>query len=115
MSKFQVAFNLDLSQVAPEALMGPEPIDLEVVKEAVSAMLLSQARKAARDKLHEIRRDVGMDSDVKIIQMSEQIRKVMITLMAEANMTVTQLRDDVEISTELPFERNYQEDQRRVA
>lgn len=115
MSKFKVAFNLDLAQIAPEALMGPGEVSLETVEEVVSAMFLSQARKAAKDKLHAIRRDSEMDSDVKVIQMSEQIRKMMITLMAEANMSVERLDDSVEISTELPFERSYREAQRQAA
>lgn len=115
MSKFKVAFNLDLAQIAPEALMGPGEVSLDTVEQVVSAMLLSQARKAAKDRLHAIRKDVAMDSDVKVIQMSEQIRNMMITLMAEANMTVEKLDDSVAISTELPFEKSYNEEQRRAA
>lgn len=115
MSKFKVAFNLDLSQIAPEALMGPGEVSLDTIQEVVAKMLLSQARKAAKDKLHSVRRDATMDPDVKVIQMADQIRKMMITLMAEANMSVEKISDDTVISTELPFEKNYREEQERHA
>ena len=115
MSKFKVAFNLDLSQIAPEALMGPGEVPLETVEDVVTTMFINEARRAAKDKLHEIRRDQSMDADVKVIKMSEQIRKMMITLMAQANMSVERISDNVEISTELPFERSYSDEQRRAA
>lgn len=109
MSKFKVAFNLDLAQIAPETLMqlGSKDVPLKTVSDVVATMLLGQARKSAKDKLHSIRLDSNIDPDVKIIKMSEQIRNMMITLMAESNMSVERLDDSVEIYTELPFERNY--------
>ena len=115
MSKFKVAFNLDLTQIAPEALMGSGEVPLSTVEDVVTTMFINEARRAAKDKLHDIRKDQMMDSDVKVIKMAEQIRKMMITLMAEANMTVERIADDVEISTELPFERAYGENQRYAA
>lgn len=115
MSKFKVSFNLDLTQIAPEALMGPGNVASSVVEDVVTTMFINEARKAAKDELHRIRRDQTMDADVKVIKMSEQIRKMMITLMAQANMTVEPIGDDVEISTELPFERSYGEESRRAA
>lgn len=105
MSKFKVAFSLDLTQIAPEVGLSQKGESLEEIQEVIASMFLVQTRKAARDKLHEIRCDTSLDSDVKIIQMSEQIRKMMFTLMAEANMSVERLDESVEISTELPFEK----------
>jgi hypothetical protein len=114
-SKFKVSFNLDLTQIAPEMLMGPTPVGTDVVEDVVTRMFINEARRAAKDELHRIRRDQAMDADVKVIKMSEQIRKMMITLMAQANMSVEAIGDDVEISTELPFEKAYDEDVRRAA
>ena len=115
MSKFKVSFNLDLSQIAPEALMGPGEVDLSVVEDVVTRMFINEARRAAKGELHKIRRDTMLDPDVKIIKMSEQIRRMMITLMAQANMSVERIADSVEISTELPFEKTYSEESRQVA
>lgn len=115
MSKFKVEFNLDLTQIAPEALEQTEEVSLDVVSQTVGRMLLQQARKAAKDRIHQIRRDANLDPDVKVIQMSEQLRHMMLTLMAEANLKIERLSDDVEILTELPFEQNYQEDIQQAA
>lgn len=95
--------------------MGPGEVKPSVVEDVVTRMFINEARRASKEQLHAIRRDQTMDADVKVIKMSEQIRKMMITLMAQANMTVTRISDDTVISTELPFERTYAEEQRRAA
>jgi hypothetical protein len=114
-SKFKVEFNLDLTQIAPEAVEETGEISLAAVSQTVSKMLLQQARKAAKDRMHQIRRDPNLDADVKVIQMSEQVRNMMLTLMAEANLKVERLCDEVEILTELPFEQNYKDDIQQAA
>jgi len=90
--------------------MGPEDATVAEVQEVVTKMLINEARRAAKEELHRIRRDQTMDADVKVIKMSEQIRKMMITLMAQANMTVKQISSNTHISTELPFEDAYNGD-----
>lgn len=107
MSKFKVSMDLDLTQIAPEALMGPEPVPLSVVEDVFTDMLINEARKASRDSYQKLRRDQDMDPDVKAIKMAEHIRKMMLTLMAQANLSVERLDDSTTILTQLPFEKNY--------
>lgn len=106
MSKFRVAFDVDLTNIAPELSVGSEDVEA-TVSNMVSEMLLSQARAHAREELHKVRKDTSIDSDVKVLKMGEQLRKIMLTLMAEANLKIQPLPNDVVIHRELPFEREY--------
>lgn len=114
MSKFRIVMDMDFGQIAPEAV-GSGPADLETIREVFTAAVINPARSQSKADLHKIRTDADMDMDVKAIRMAEHLRKIMATLMAEANLQVQRLPADHEISTELPFERRYQEDSRRAA
>lgn len=102
MSKFRVAFNVDLSQIAPDA-----GVSAEAAADAVRALLLKEARANARNELHSIRLDPELDHEVRVIKMAEQMRKLMLTLMAEANLEIDPLSEETPIETELPFEKEY--------
>lgn len=70
--------------------------------------IINAARRQNRDELYEVRNSTDIqDSDVKTIKMAEKLRGMMLGVMAEANMTVTELPADTIINTELPFERKY--------
>jgi hypothetical protein len=105
-SKYRVAFNLDLAQIAP-SLDAKDPSE-RAAAEVVTTMLINAARLNAKDELQKVRRDPSLESDVKVIRMAEQMRKMMLTLMAEANLEVTHLANDTVISTKLPFEEGYE-------
>lgn len=106
MSKFRVAFDLDLTDIAPE--IATEQQDMKATVEGVvTSMLLSQARTKAREELHQVRKDPSLDNEVRTIKMGEQLRKIMLTLMAEANLNIEPLPAHTTIQRELPFERNY--------
>lgn len=111
MTKFRIAMDMDFADLAPELLKGSEA-DQEVVREAFTSMLIRGARANAKRELHDIRKDAVMDMDVKAIRMAEQLRKIMSTLMAEANLTVAPLDASTPISTTLPFEERYEEHRR---
>lgn len=102
-SKFNVSFNFDLKDVAP----GLYPvIGAELAEKVVVDFLITAARKQMKTDLYEIRNStVIQDSDVKTIKMAEKLRGMMLGIMAEANMTVTELPADTIIITEMPFER----------
>jgi hypothetical protein len=107
-SKVKVSFNLDLSQIAPEVLLDASVSLNEGTQEAVTKLLLRGARKTAKDELRKLHRDAVIDADVKVIKTAELMRKIMFTLMAEANMEVEELPESTEIQTQLPFEREYE-------
>ena len=106
-SKFEVLFNVDVSHIAPEMLRGQAEPTADAVKEVITTMLIENARARSKAEFHKIRRDTVMDSEVKTIRMAEQLRSMMLSLMAQANLSVRQIADDVDIQTELPFERQY--------
>ena len=100
--------DLDFGELAPETLNG-DAGDTERVEEAFKAMILSQARARSIKELHDIRKDVDMDEDVRTIRMAEKLLKIKATLMAEANLKVEKLPETARIGTELPFERRYKD------
>jgi hypothetical protein len=104
--KFRVTMDMDFSQLAPDALCA-DGSQVENIRNAFKAMVLNNARAQAKDELHRIRMEPAMSADVKTIRMSEQLRAMMTTLMAEANLSVVPLSDATPIQTELPFERQY--------
>lgn len=107
MSKFNISFNVDMQHIAPELVSSGNEINPVQVEEAFTSMILEEARKHAKSELHRIRKDADMDQDVKAIKMSEQLRKMMFSLMAEANVQITPIEDSAIVQTELPFERRY--------
>jgi len=104
--------DMDFTNLVAEPL-GSEPSDLEVVRDSFQSMVLKSARADAARELHRVRRDQEIDLDVKSIRMAEQIRKIMATLMAEANIKVESIAEDTPIQTRLPFEEQY--DQASIA
>jgi nitrogen regulatory protein PII-like uncharacterized protein len=105
--KFNISLNVDIENIAPELLAEGKAVSPEQVEEAFSTMILNEARQHAKAELHAIRRDAVLDSDVKAIKMAEQLRKIMFSMMAECNMTVTPIAESTPIQTELPFEQRY--------
>lgn len=102
-SKFNVSFNVDLEHAVsdPRTKMTPD-LAGQVFVEAI----INAARRQNRDDLYEVRNSTDIkDSDVKTIKMAEKLRGMMLGIMAEANMTVTELPADTIIITEMPFER----------
>lgn len=106
MSKFNVSFNVDLSHIAPDLGHGSEVTEGEV-SETITKLLLGSARRQATEELHKVRKDACLDNDVKAIRMAEHLRKIMLTLMAEANLKIEAMPEDTAVQTELPFERQY--------
>lgn len=106
MSKFRIVMDMDFAELAPEDLVGAAS-DIDVVKDVVSKSLIAGARAQAKRDLHTIRKDSDLDQDVKAIRMAEQLRKIMMTMMAEANLSVEELPSATPISTKLPFEDRY--------
>lgn len=106
MSKYRVTMDLDFGELAPDAIQNNAG-DSARVEEAFKSMIIGQARSKSISELHTIRKDEDMDMDVKAIRMAEKLMKIKATLMAEANLTVEQLKGDTCIGTELPFERKY--------
>ena len=103
MSKFNVAFNVDLANILPVS-DGGHRSSQEQASEAVRSLILAGARAQAKAKLQEIRIESESDQDVKMVKMAEQLRIMMFTLMAEANLVVSEISPDTEIQTKLPFE-----------
>lgn len=102
-SKFNIQINVDLKDIAPEreGQFNPD-IAAAIFVEAI----INAARRQNKAELHEIKNSTDIkDSDVKTIKMAEKLRGMMLGVMAEANMTVTELPADTIINTELPFER----------
>lgn len=108
MSKFRIVMDMDFAELAPEDLDGTSA-DIAVVKDVVSKSLIEGARAQAKRDLHTVRRDRELDQDVKAIRMAEQLRKIMMTMMAEANLSVEELPASTPISTKLPFEDRYED------
>jgi len=100
--------DMDFTNLVGDTL-GSEASDLEVVRDSFQSMVLKAARADATRELHRVRRDQDIDLDVKSIRMAEQIRKIMATLMAEANLKVESIEEDVPVHTRLPFEERYQD------
>lgn len=104
-AKFNISFNVDLSHIAPELMLdGRQPSEAEV-SEVITSKMINQARAFAKSEYHRIRKDASMDNDVKAIKMAEQMQKMMLTLMAQANLEVSLMPESTHIETELPFER----------
>lgn len=108
MSKFRITMDLDFADLAPD-LLQDGPAGLDKVEDAFRNMILSPSRAKSIQDLHTIRKDVNMDLDVKAIKMAEQILKIKATLIAESNLKAERLSPETVISTELPFERRYNE------
>ena len=107
MSKYNISINVDIAHVAPELVEGGKVPTSEEVEAALAKLILEQARRKAQDNLRTIQRDPDMDHDVKVIKMGEEMRKLMASIMAEANMTATQIPQSTVIQTELPWEQRY--------
>ena len=105
-TKFRVVIDLDLRDIAPDVVCDDQ-VSEEAARDVFQNLILVEARSNAKRELHAIRRDAGMDMDVKSLRMAEQLRKIMGSLMAESNMTVKRLAGDHDISTTLPFENQY--------
>lgn len=108
MSKFRIVMDMDFAELAPEDLAEAAG-DVNVIKDVVTKTLIQGARAQAKRDLHTIRRDASMDDDVRAIRMAEQLRKIMATMMAEANLSVETLPESTPISTKLPFEDRYED------
>lgn len=107
MSKFRVIFDMDLNHIVPEMEEGSD--EQEMVMELVRATLLTNARANIRNDLRKIQNDHNLDFDVKAMRMAGFLKKMMLTLQAEANLTVERLENDVVIKTRLPFENKFAE------
>jgi hypothetical protein len=102
--KYRVSFDLDLGAVAPEPFEGVVDND-EIAANVVSTMLLKQTRLESLAAFRGLQRETGLSQDEKAERQAVLLKKVMLTLMAEANLSVEKLPDNTEIQTELPFER----------
>ncbi|WP_152542543.1 hypothetical protein [Sphingobium sp. Ant17] len=103
-SKFNIQINVDLKDIAPERKGEFNP---EIAAAVFQDLILRAARLQMKTQVEATRARPDLDSDVKTIKMAENLRGMMLGIMAEANMTVTELPADTIISTELPFERKY--------
>lgn len=98
--KFTISFNVDLADVSPEyAGKFTDEIVAKVIKEA----LINPARANARDQI-KATPQMDMDSDIKSIRMAAHLRHIMLTIMAEANMSIEPLDADHPVSKLLPCE-----------
>lgn len=99
-TNYRVSFNLKIEGISSE----------DVTENGLTAAitrLLESARANEKAKLHGIRTSSNLGQDDKAIAMAGCLRGIMLSLMAQANLSVEPLPDDVHIETQLPFERGY--------
>lgn len=104
MHKYRVSFDLDLGAIAPEPFEGSVN-GVDAATEVVSTMLLRNTRLETLVEFRKVQTDPTTSRDEKAERQAMLLRKVMLTLMAEANLAVEKLPDNAVIQTELPFER----------
>ncbi|QWT15333.1 hypothetical protein [Sphingobium xenophagum] len=105
MTAYRLTIDIDTAQFqgAFAARSGDEA---EALKQLFTTRILTATRKASRDKLHEVR--TGNETpDTKARLMGDELKTVMLTVMAEANLAVEALPADFKVKTELPFEMGY--------
>jgi hypothetical protein len=64
------------------------------------------ARARALDKSREAQRDAALDVDVKTIKTGEALRAVLLSLSAEANLSVEEMPEGTKVETSLPVKGN---------
>ncbi len=103
MTKVLVAFSVDLGKLAPEAFAGS--LDIKGTAEhTIKAMLFDYARGQALADLRNVQKDPSLSKEQKATRMAAALRKSMLTLQAEANMDLTILPEETNLSTTHPVE-----------
>lgn len=101
MTKFRVAFDVDLSKISPEDF-GNAGAELEAAEALITSVLLETTRKAALKQLVALRMQAGLSDAQRSTAMAEQLRAAKLTLQAEANLTVEALPDDAVVLDDTP-------------
>jgi hypothetical protein len=96
MSIVRVSFLLDTSQLG----LG------EDIAQGIVKGLLAPARLTHKSAIQAARLDGEVPADEKMARIAEGVRGMMLSLMAEANLTIEPMPDDTAVAMELPFERD---------
>jgi len=98
--KARITFHVDLSDYSGVH-------ETQEAAALISKYLIAAARASHLRALHEVRSSNGPATEEKAMAMAEQLMKIKLTLMCEANMDVALLPNDGddEVSNVLAFER----------
>jgi hypothetical protein len=83
----RVSFALDPASIHAD-------MTLEHIHQFVIETLVLPARRAAKNALHEVRRDSATNENDKAVAMAVHLKAITLTMIAENNLRIEEVRDD---------------------